>query len=227
MSSAALYNQIYTDNLPRISKGTIELDPWLAERAADRRLGISLIIPIQGIREEYEALVGRFRAAAPEQYYYPFEDLHITVFDFVQASEGYTRADKQEDDYWQISQHVLAGISPFPLELRGPVFSRAAGLLAGYEGDILIRIRNDLRRLMTMKGLRNDERYESRSAHVSFCRFRSPLQDPAGLVKLIDASRDLLLGVEEVAYMDLVEHDWYNSQATKRVIARFTLGRGC
>jgi hypothetical protein len=75
-----------------------------------------------------------------------------------------------------------------------------------------------------MRGLRNDERYESRSAHVTFCRFASPLQDPEGLVSLIDACRDLSLCAEEVANMELVEHDWYNSKATKRVIARFALG---
>ena len=148
------------------------------------------------------------------------------MFDFVQACESYTRREKLEDGFRLISHEALAGREQFLLRLRGPVFSIAAGLLAGYDDGILITIRNDIRRHMAMRGLRNDERYESRSAHVTFCRFSSPLQDPAGLVSLIDACRDLHLGAEEVVNMELVEHDWYNSIATKRVIARFALGEG-
>ena len=224
MSSVSIYDQIYRDNIQKICTGNVQIDPYLNEHAVDGRLGISLIIPIQKSRQEYEALVAQFRAIAPDQYYYPFDDLHITVFDFVQASKDYTRNEGQEDDFRKISQEALAGIGHFPLRLCGPVFSSAAGLLAGYDDGGLISIRNDIRRLMAMKGLRNDERYESRSAHVTFCRFRSPLQNPAGLVRLIDACRDLDLGSEQVYCMELVEHDWYNSTATKRVIARFALG---
>lgn len=226
MSSVSIYDQIYKDNIHGICAGDVQVDPYLPDRRGDPRRGISLIIPIQGLENEYEALVSRFRAVAPEQYCYPFEDLHITVFDFVQASEDYTRCEKKEDDFRLISHEALAGIEPFLLRLRGPVFSRAAGLLAGYDDDILIPIRNDIRRRMAMRGLSNDERYESSSAHVTFSRFCSPLQDPAGVVNLIDACRDLHLGTGKVAIMELVEHDWYNSKATKRVIATFCIGRG-
>jgi 2'-5' RNA ligase len=226
MSSASLYNQIYTDNLHRISTGAIEVDPWLADRSADRRLGISLIIPIRGIGEEYGELLSKFRATEPEQYYYPLEDLHATVFDFIQASDGYIRDVDQENEFRLVSYNALAGCTPFSLDLRGPVFSGTAGLLAGYDDDLLITIRNRIRQGMKSKGLKNDERYESISAHVTFCRFRSPLQEPAGLVSLINACRKLHLGFEEVDCMELVEHDWYNSQATKRVIATFALGKG-
>jgi hypothetical protein len=223
MSSVALYDRIYQDSIRRICKGEVEMDPHLPDRAADTRRGISLIIPIQGIRKEYEALVTRFQDLAPEQYYYPLEDLHTTVFDFVQACEGYTCNVRQEDDFRQISHEALAGIEQFPLCLRGPVFSSAAGLLAGYDDDVLISIRKYIRQIMAIRGFRNDERYESSSAHVTFCRFRSLLPDPAGFVRLIDACRDLYLGTEDVACMELVEHDWYNSQASKRVIARIVL----
>jgi 2'-5' RNA ligase len=226
MSSVSLYKKIHQDNKRGISSGDISIDPCLADHLVDKRRGISLIIPVQGIREEYEALVARFQDLAPEQYYYPLEDLHITVFDFVQAFEGYTRNAGWEDGFRQISHEALAGTGQFPLRLSGPVFSKAAGLLAGYDDDILITIRNDIRRLMAMKGLRNDERYESSSAHVTFCRFRSPLPDPAGFVRLIDACSDMHMGTEQVGFMELVEHDWYNSTATKRVIARIGLGKG-
>ncbi|MGD9940937.1 MAG: 2'-5' RNA ligase family protein [Clostridia bacterium] len=226
MSSVSLYEKIHQDSMCSISGGDIDIDPCLSDHVVDQRRGVSLIIPVKGIRKDYEALVARFRNLAPEQYYYPFEDLHVTVFDFVQAFESYTRSEQQEDEFRQISHEALEGIGQFPLRLRGPVFSSAAGLLAGYDDDILVTIRKTIRRLMVMKGLRNDERYESHSAHVTFCRFRSPLADPAGFVRLIDACRDLQLGTEEVAFMELVEHDWYNSTPTKRVIATIALGRG-
>jgi 2'-5' RNA ligase len=226
MSSASLYNQIYTDNHHRISTGSIEVDPWLADRSADRRLGISLIIPIQEIRSEYEALVSRFQSVAPGQYYYPFDDLHVTVFDFLQASDCYTKNKQQEDEFCFISREVLRDITLFHLQLKGVVFSSAAGLVKGYDDERLIVFRDRIRKLMRQRGLKNDERYESRSAHVTFCRFASRLHDPAGFVSLIDACTELPLGTEQVSCMQLVEHDWYNSRQTKRVIASFELGSG-
>jgi len=224
MSSFLLYDQIYREGSSKIIRANVELDTFLADHAADRRRGISLIITIRGIEKAYGELVSKFRAIAPEQYYYPFEDLHVTVFDFIQASEGYTREVEQENEFRLISHNALAGSARFSIDVRGTVFSGAAGLLAGYDDDFLVTLRNRIRQGMKSKGLKNDERYESSSAHVTFCRFAAKPSDPEGLVHLIDACRDLHLGTEIVAAMELVEHDWYNSQQTKRVIARFMLG---
>ena len=226
MSSASLYKQIYKANIHKISSGNIGIDPYLSDHTVDSRRGISLIIPVLGIKEEYAALVGQFQALAPEQYYYPLEDLHTTVFDFIRASDQYTRNEKQEKEFRLITHVALGNVPRFSLRLNGIVFSSAAGLLKGYDDDRLIVIRQNIRHLMAAKGLRNDERYESSSAHVTFCRFPSPLSDPAPFVSLLEARKYLYLGTEKVSRMELVEHDWYNSNGTKRIIASFDLGSG-
>ena len=226
MSSVALYERIYQEHSHKIKSGEIEIDPYLLNRAHDSRRGISLVIPVRGITHEYETLVTRFRAIDPAQYYYPAEDLHITVFDFVQATEGYTRNKKQETAFLEICHKALSGRGQFSVRLSGLVFSSAAGLIQGFDNDKLITIRNDIRQLMSTRGLRNDERYESGSAHCSFCRFSCPLSNPLGLGLFINDCRTRFLGTLEVAAMELVEHDWYNSTPTKRLIASFALGKG-
>ncbi|MBN1700010.1 MAG: hypothetical protein JW881_21045 [Spirochaetales bacterium] len=72
-------------------------------------------------------------------------------------------------------------------------------------------------------GIENDERYRSESAHATFCRFTSPLRDPAGLLRYIEKHRSYALGTETVAVIELVEHDWYNRSSAKRIIKQYVL----
>jgi len=199
------------------------VDAFLASERPDPRLGLSLVVPIEGIEEGYRALVRRISRIEPGQYYYPPSDLHATVFDFLQARAGYSSEAALESAFLDIALEALASERSFAIELRGIVFSSSAGMIKGYDGGALTRIRERIRSLMRLRGLANDERYASESAHVTFTRFRGSLADPAALCAAIGELRESELGEAAATRLELVEHDWYNSAGTRRIIGEIPL----
>lgn len=223
MSSAALYENIRDANLARLAAGQVELDGTLAAGRPDTRRGVSLVIGVRGLTDAYAALVQRFRSVDPQQYYYPENDLHVTVFDFLTARNGYAENAELERAYLDLARDAARETPPFRLRLAGVVFSAAAGLIKGYDDDQLVALRARIRACMAERGLPIDERYASRSAHASFARFRNPPLDPARLMETIRASEETGLGELQVDSLELVEHDWYNAAASRRAIGDLAL----
>jgi 2'-5' RNA ligase len=211
------------NNKSYLESGNIDIDKVLTSGSLDLRRGISLIIPIRQIVSSYEYLVDVFSNIDPNQYYYDFNDLHITVFDFIHAKKEYKRNSSLENAFLEISKKAVEKIRTFNIELRGVVFSRSAGLIKGYDNNMLVLIRKNIRELMNSYNLTNDERYESESSHATFVRFRQTLQNPAKFNEAIENSRYAEFGVEEITNFELVEHDWYNSSMTKRIIQHIHL----
>ncbi|HOX33282.1 MAG TPA: hypothetical protein PLB91_13210 [Spirochaetales bacterium] len=223
MSSPALYEGIRSAGAAALRSGDIALDPVLAEGGPDRRRGLSLVIHPRGLGEAYEPLATGFAALEPEQYYYPAGDLHVTVFDFCSAREGYARDLESELAFLALALEAAAGSGPFPIAFRGVACSREAGLLAGYDGDRLVALRAAIRSRMLDRGLPNDERYESRSAHASFLRFRAPLRDGPRFLAELEARREEELGEALVEELELVEHDWFDSGGSRRLVGKVAL----
>jgi hypothetical protein len=224
MSSKELYDAIHAANIDDLRHGRIDTDPLLLPGAGDPRRGVSLIIPVQGSREHYQELVNRFSQVEPDQYYYPFEDLHITIFDFIQGSAAYQRSNDRNRQFLQISREAASDIQPFRLQQQGVVFSRTAGLIRGYDDNILVDMREKIRKRLQELNLPNDERYASESAHTTFMRFPCQLRNPQALAELIEQQREIDLGSEKITFCQLVEHDWYNTRSRTRIIGRVEFG---
>lgn len=218
MSSWELYKRIYDSHRDHMRSGDIDIDPHLLWKTRDSRMGISLIISLHAFAAEYANIVESFRTIEPDQYYYPFDDLHITIFDFIQGTHQYRQNAALEHDFLDISQEALASIPPFSIHMKGIVFSKAAGLIKGYDENRLIEIREKIRRIMKARKKDNDERYRSESAHVTWTRFTRKIQKPREYCHMIDAHTETEIGEEVVREIELVEHDWYNSLEKKRII---------
>ncbi len=223
MSSVELYNSIYSKNREALKGGDVYLDKELSYSKKDSRFGISLIIPVRSNREKYEKLVELMKLNEPDQYYYPFSDLHVTIFDYVRASEQYRKNPENEIIFNDLTRKAINGITGFVIDFKGIAFSREAGIIQGFDNNLLLNIRRTIRELMREYGITNDERYESESAHITFCRFRKRLRDPSKFIEIIDSCRDYEIGKEKIGNMELLEHDWYNKIASKRVIRTFRL----
>ncbi len=211
------------DHRERLVRGAIELDQMLRSPEDDTRLGISLIVPIGFLDGAYPQLIERFKEAEPDQYYYPLSDLHVTIFDFISGRMDYQRDSGLEKIFIELSRRALADFSPFEFDLEGVTFSSAAGLLQGFDSGQIVGIRSRIRSLLKEYGIPNTERYESESAHVTFCRFKSVLRNPAGLVDLIERNGDSKISHTTFRSFELVEHDWYNCVSRKRLIERIDL----
>jgi 2'-5' RNA ligase len=224
MSCADLYHTIYITNKSALLSGNIKLDDVLSSRKKDMRTGISLIVPVKSIEKPYDHIVTLLKQNEPGQYYYPLSDLHITIFDFLQASDTYKRDIQRENKFIEITEKVLEGFKEFTIALKGVVFSKEAGIIQGFDNNRLVTIRNNIRLTMEHYGIINNERYISESAHITFCRFKKTLNNHERLMRFIDEYREYDMGKEKINHIELVEHDWYNKETNKRVIKAFHTG---
>lgn len=218
MSSEALYQSIYEKFIGILTRGDMRVDDALAHREEDGRLGISLIIPMQQLGDRYADFAKIAARVEPDLYLYPLEDLHITVFDFMQGSGTYRRDRSNEILFTEIADNAAKTIEPFTIEFRGVVFTDEAGILPGFDNDRLVGIRQKIREMLKQRGVRNDERYESQSAHITFCRFQNRLKNSAEFVRFLHNYRQFEFGTETITHLELVEHDWYNLKRKKRII---------
>ncbi|MDA8426096.1 MAG: hypothetical protein M0Z80_08145 [Treponema sp.] len=223
MSSRRLYDRIHAENIGKIASGEISVDDYLGGSIPDSRLGLSLIIPIRSFAGAYDTLVNSLRRIEPGQYCYPPCDLHVTVFDFIRGSATYRRDPALELTFLELARGAARTLEPFVIRFAGIVFSDAAGLIQGYDEGVLAGLRRTIRELMEGAGHANDERYRSDSAHVSFARFMSPLASPGELRAFIEENRETAMGTASVDALELVEHDWYDRRATRRLVGRIGL----
>jgi 2'-5' RNA ligase len=223
MSTAGLYDKIHTDSIQSLAAGQVESDPFLVPGVEDRRMGVTLVVPVTQDLARIGDLIDRFSHIEPGQYAYPVCDLHITVFDLIAGTDLYLADPAAEAVFLALCQEALRGAQAFSIDLRGVVFSKGAGLICGYDNDSLVDLRASIRSALRERGLPNTERYESHSAHITFMRFAQPLASPSRLVQLIHETRSLEIGKLDVGHLELVEHDWYNRASRRRLLGTFQL----
>jgi hypothetical protein len=83
-----------------------------------------------------------------------------------------------ENLFLDISRNAVTSFEIFKIQMKGVVFSRGAGIIKGYDDNKLVSIRRNIRELLIAHHIKNDERYESESAHITFTRFRSNIKNP-------------------------------------------------
>lgn len=216
---AEAYRKIYFDNIEALRRGEIEADAALLGPASDDRVGISLVVPLPSLAPRYEELARAFREAEPGLYLYPPGDLHVTVFDFAAGRADYRPDAGLEVRIERICARLAFSLAGLDIEFRGVVFGRAAGLIKGYADGRLGSVREALRAALAQEGIPNTERYPSQTAHATFCRFAGRPRDPERLCRLAEAWGETAIGAERPAAFLLVEHDWYNRAAGRRLIA--------
>jgi len=223
MDKEAFYNSIDEKYIRNIRSGEVVIDSNLKNFVNDKRLGISLQISINSIEDKYYDFLKIFESALPNQYYYPYCDLHTTIFDFYRAKAEYVQKADVETSIIDLVQTILKSIEVFPITYNGISFSSEAGIIRGYDLDILINIRKKIREAMMEYNFENDERYESQSAHITFMRFVEFIANPNKTIEMICKLKNYVFGEMKVGSIDLVEHDWYNLKAKKRIIKHFEL----
>jgi hypothetical protein len=223
MNNKMLYDSIYQDNITYVRNGDVFVDEYLATHAEDVRRGLSLIIPLSQITKGYEAMVKGLRILAPEQYYYPTNDLHITVFDYIAAHNAYARSTSIEQTYMRFTDNVIKSLTNFTVLFKGIVFSREAGLLKGYDDGSVIALRERIRQQLKDDGLPNMERYQSMSVHSTFMRFTNRIDNAQAFFSELELRKEIDIGIETVKRIVLVEHDWYNRKILTRTIKEYEL----
>jgi hypothetical protein len=115
MDKEAFYSSIDEKYLRHIRSGEVVIDENLKNIIDDKRLGISLQISINAFEDKYQEFLKIFKSVLPNQYYYPYCDLHTTIFDFNKAKAEYEKNDDVEKNIIELVKGVLKYYEVFKL----------------------------------------------------------------------------------------------------------------
>ena len=146
------YDNIWNTSKNKILKNDINVDHNLSDLQNDKRLGISLIIPVG------KALAGIFydglrnvKLYEPDQYYYPPSDMHITLLDLIAANENFVFCEKQVAAYKEVLCEVFKLLKSFKIQFNGLTASAVAVMVRGFPSIDIFEMRQHIRRALFPK----------------------------------------------------------------------------
>ncbi|MBD3615210.1 MAG: mutarotase [Gracilimonas sp.] len=220
------YNQLWDHSVQKFESGNEETDP-LIDDVNDTRYGLTLLArPSVEVKHAISKIQEEIKLVAPEQYYYPVSDIHITVLSIIscEASFGLSQIDLRE--YTNLIKSVLDKASPFEISFRGLTASPSAIMVCGFPAnDTLNDIRDSLRKAFKKSSIEHtiDKRYLLQTAHITTMRFRNKLKHSSLFIKKIQALNEQLIGSSTIHSLELVGNDWYQREAKTELIKKFQL----
>jgi 2'-5' RNA ligase len=219
------YDKIWDDSKDAILKNKISLDPSLYNLSKDVRQGLTLITPLNHkVSGKIAKIMKLLKNIEPEQYYYPFENMHITTLNLTPFTKDFVFDKKQCEAFNKVFKKAFIGIKPFNVKLKGITSSKGAVIIQGFYKDAFQKIREDIRREAQKQGVSLNEDYERKTAHSTIIRFRKKLRSPKDFVNQIEKHRNTDLGTVRIDKVLLVLTDWYNRKEKKTIIATYQLG---
>lgn len=217
-----LYANIFETGYAKIMEGG-SVDPLAALPDADDRMAVALVIRIPAeIRNRILGGMQPLRSEMPELYYYPGEDMHITLLEILRGRKGLRRPDAgQTEQYTACIKAALRGNPPFSVFMQGLTASDGAVMAKGFYEEPLERIRRGLRAVLREKGIFFEERYETYSCHITAARFPEKISNPGRLIKFLEENAETVWGSWKVKTLELTYHNWYDSK--KETLETFTL----
>nr|WP_224746083.1 hypothetical protein [Neiella litorisoli] len=198
---------------------------------ADTRRGITALAYItansRAVSDEITALLEQLKRIEPSQYYYPANELHLTLLSIISCIDGFKLSDIEPAAYAAGFSDALAQCEPIDIEFRGVTASPACILIQGFPiGDGLAALREQLRRNFKSSALRSniDSRYKLMTAHTTAVRFCTPLQNATRLLDCCEQFRNHHFGTARLSNFELVFNDWYQRWSVTQSLAKLTLG---
>jgi 2'-5' RNA ligase len=223
----AIYKLLWKDNFPAITRGDVDIDPFLSNPRKDKRRGLTLIFrPSDELAESILSFVSEIKQIEPDQYFYDRTNLHFTVLPLFTATTDYLRNYACLPEFEDAVTAAVRDMPAFTIQITGLTVSRGAVLVCGYpDSETLNDIRNKLRLSLANKCLSDglDKRYRLITAHSTVVRFSSQLRDPGGFSEFILENRNHNFGLFMVKELQLVKNDWFMTQKHTPIIARYFL----
>ncbi len=222
-----IYNALWTEAADHFARGVVETDPFLLDRDADRRLGLTVIVrPNQETLDGISGLVRELAGVEPDQHYYGLDEVHVTVLSLFTATERHAQYLANTHRFKLAVETALRDAPAFTIRFRGVTASKSSVMVQGYPLDNSLEgLRASLRQSLADHGLGAglDERYRIATAHCTIMRLANPPRDLDGLAKLLDANRARDIGETRVRSLLLVQNDWYMSRDRVSILAEYPL----
>lgn len=222
-----IYNQLYHSSKHFLRSGAIDIDQNLLDKNNDHRRGLSIILrPDENTANQMERFQDEMRAIDDRQYYQPKNDLHITVLSVITACDGFTKEQIDLEPYLNIISHALKNQKKFSISLEGVTCSTGAVMIQGFDvSGSLQLLRGNVKQAFKHSNVKDslDSRYPLKTAHFTVTRFMQLLTDPQSYYEVVRKYRDHYFGSFEVAELDFVYHDWYQSSDTLQILKKVKL----
>ncbi|UCG24999.1 MAG: hypothetical protein JSW55_03115 [Chloroflexota bacterium] len=226
-STAEIYDRLWAEALSYFEKNQVAVDPYLRDKAADRRLGLSVIgRPAPGVCRRFTAFLDQLKQVAPQQYFYQASEFHLTILSLFTATVEFTAHWANRDAYRAAVDQALHNGRSFAVRYEGVTASKNAVMVQGFaQGSGLEQLRAELRKALRAFGLDGglDQRYAIETAHSTVLRFSSRPKDMPQLLALLKAHRAADFGVTTFDKLQLVKNDWYMSAGKVELLAEHPL----
>lgn len=218
-------NNLYEDIMKRGQESILQGNEYVdltINDCQDTRMGITLVIrPTQYIQDKVCDVITKLKKIEPEQYYYPREDFHLTLFDIITARQSFHYSEEQKLNCMALADAVLKNFSPFQIEFKGLTMSESCVMVKGFCDEKIQEIRTQFRTQIEGYGLKLDERYPTKSSHITISRFRKSITNGEKFVKTVQSLSQTEFGVMEVKNVELIYHNWFDS--IKELIQNYSL----
>jgi 2'-5' RNA ligase len=222
------YDSLWHDALSHFNDtGQVRIDPHLADKRGDRRLGLSVIgRPSPEVVGEFSTLLHELALVASNQYFYQPNEFHITVLSLFTATEAFEPHFAQSPQYLAAVRSVLSAARHFEVVFQGITASSSAVMVQGFpKSPELNQLRDRLRESLRDAGLGEglDERYRISTAHATVMRFQTQPRNLQKLVETLAGYREYDFGRTTFRTLQLVKNDWYMSSDKVEVLAECPL----
>ncbi|MDZ7692502.1 MAG: hypothetical protein U5K69_15435 [Balneolaceae bacterium] len=222
------YNKLWEQSLQKFKREEFEFDP-IINSENDTRYGITLLVrPSKEVKQNISTALQQIKATAPNQYYYPSTDLHITILSIISCYAGFTLDEIDQSEYQKLVHSAINLISPFNINFRGLTASPSCIMVQGFpKGNQLEKLRSALRSEFKQSNLQHsiDKRYRLQTAHMTVIRFKEPFVQSEKFIKTVADFRDRNFGSCVVNQLELVGNDWYQQKEKIKLVDKFTLSK--
>lgn len=218
---------------------------------ADTRRGVTALAYIEKNDTQVATRISEFLAGLqkviPNQYFYPIDELHLTMLSIISCVDDFTLDDIHIPHYTALFQEALSGLPEFNITFKGVTATPDCVVIQGVvdhgksgeneEKDKLALLRQRLRNAFKSSTLRSniDARYTLKTAHCTAVRFCSPLNTSSNtnantqaseselVLNYLERYRNHNFGTITVKHIDLVFNDWYQRLNNTKRLAQASL----
>ena len=221
-----IYKDLWNKTRPLFQRDQHQIDPLNFE-PNDMRRGLTLRARLSPeVIFRVEAFTDDLRKLAPDQYFTPASDLHLTILAMVGCHAGFNLNPALEESYTAIISKCIQRIPPPRIRFRGVTASPSCILLQGHpQNNNLTELRNRIREQFKAATLPHsmDQRYSIKTAHSTIMRFQKTQASLGEFTRFLSKNKNQDFGIQDMNEIELVCNDWYHRTANTRVIAAFSL----
>jgi len=215
------YAQMWVDSIDHFKNNNCQTD-LLINDPSDMRRGITVLSYFDSsVKTNIANFLNELKNIEPEQYYYPQNELHLTILSIISCIAGFKLSTINVEAYGSIFHESIKDIGSFKINYKGITVSPSCILIQGFpDSEQLNILRNSLRANFKKANLVStiDTRYEISTAHTTAVRCMAPFNNSHDVMKILTKYRNYDFGTVEVNTLELVFNNWYqNLSITKNL----------